>query len=105
VLSLPLAFGTTLETIPSQVPYLRAPPERVTKWRGLLSHAERPRIGLVWSGKLSHKNDHNRSIALARLAPLLACPASILSACSANIASRIELPCRSSPIPSVSMRR
>ena len=31
----------------------------------------RPRIGLVWSGKPTHKNDHNRSIALPRLKPLL----------------------------------
>src|SRR4029078_3066678 len=31
----------------------------------------RARIGLVWSGNPSHKNDHNRSIALARLKPLL----------------------------------
>ena len=36
-------------------------------WRDL----RRPRIGLVWSGKPTHKNDHNRSIALSRLKPLL----------------------------------
>ena len=31
-------------------------------------------MGLVWSGRPSHKNDHNRSIALSRLEPLLSVP-------------------------------
>ena len=71
LLSLPLAFGTTLATIPAEVPYLHVPAERAMKWRSALPAAGRPRVGLVWSGKPSHKNDHNRSIALQRLAPLL----------------------------------
>ncbi|MGA9004452.1 MAG: tetratricopeptide repeat protein [Pseudolabrys sp.] len=71
LLSLPLAFGTTIETIPASVPYLHAPAERVEKWRARFADLERPRIGLVWSGKPSHKNDHNRSIALSQLEPLL----------------------------------
>jgi len=74
LLGLPLAFGTTLSTIPAAVPYLLAPAERAAKWRALLPREKRPRVGLVWSGKPSHKNDHNRSIALARLAPLLSLP-------------------------------
>ena len=74
LMSLPLAFGTTLETIPAAVPYLHAPPERVAAWRTRLSTLNAPRVGLVWSGKPSHKNDHNRSIPLALLAPLLAQP-------------------------------
>ena len=74
LMSLPLAFGTTLDTIPAAVPYLRAPAERIDKWRALLSGAARPRVGLVWSGKPTHKNDRNRSIPLAAFAPLLRTP-------------------------------
>jgi tetratricopeptide (TPR) repeat protein len=74
LMSLPLSFGTTATTIPASVPYLRAPAERVEAWRARLAHLGKPRIGLVWSGKPSHKNDHNRSIALSRLEPLLSIP-------------------------------
>jgi hypothetical protein len=74
LMSLPLAFGTTAATIPASVPYLRTPAGRVDAWRARLAHIGKPRVGLVWSGKPSHKNDHNRSIALSRLEPLLAVP-------------------------------
>jgi tetratricopeptide (TPR) repeat protein len=68
LMSLPLAFGTTLESIPSAVPYLRAPPGHVDRWRARLGTAARPRVGLAWSGSLTLKNDRNRSIALERFA-------------------------------------
>jgi tetratricopeptide (TPR) repeat protein len=74
LLSLPLAFGTTLETIPAWVPYLHAPAERIEPWRTRFASFGEPRIGLVWSGKPTHKNDHNRSIALSRLEPLISVP-------------------------------
>jgi hypothetical protein len=72
LMSLPLAFGTTLATIPALVPYLRAPTERVAAWRTRLPVGRR--VGLVWSGKPSHKNDRNRSILFAQLKPILAHP-------------------------------
>jgi tetratricopeptide (TPR) repeat protein len=74
LMSLPLAFGTRLATIPAAAPYLQVPAERAATWRQRLPRTEKPRVGLVWSGKPTHKNDHNRSIALARLAPLLSRP-------------------------------
>lgn len=74
LLSLPLAFGTTLASIPALVPYLLPPSARVEIWRKRLSHVDKPRIGLVWSGKPTHKNDHNRSIALSLLEPLMSIP-------------------------------
>ena len=73
LMSLPLAFGTKLETIPAQVPYLSPPAERLERWRARLP-AGRRRVGLAWSGKPSHKNDRNRSIPLASLAPALRQP-------------------------------
>jgi tetratricopeptide (TPR) repeat protein len=73
MLSLPLAFATTPETIPARTPYLGAPVERLAHWRDRLP-AGRPRAGFVWSGSSSHKNDLNRSIPLARLAALFEDP-------------------------------
>ena len=70
LLSLPLAFGTRLETIPAWPQgYLKAPAEDVARWAQRLP-AGRRRIGLVWSGSTIHTNDANRSLALERLSPL-----------------------------------
>jgi tetratricopeptide (TPR) repeat protein len=71
LLSLPFAFGTTVATIPAPVPYLRTPRARIETWQARMAHIARPRVGLVWSGKPTHKNDHNRSIELSRLEPWL----------------------------------
>ena len=71
LLSLPLAFGTELATIPAQVPYLAAPTARVAHWRGRLGEGG-PRVGFVWSGSPAHKNDANRSIPLAHFSQLIA---------------------------------
>jgi tetratricopeptide (TPR) repeat protein len=67
LLSLPLALGTTLDTLPSGKPYLSAPAHKVVQWTQRLGHKTRPRVGLVWSGNAVHKNDRNRSVALAEL--------------------------------------
>jgi hypothetical protein len=74
LLSLPLAFGTTLQTVPADVPYLRAPAERVERWSGRLPEGKTLRVGLAWSGNPTHVNDRNRSIPLARLSALLSDP-------------------------------
>jgi tetratricopeptide (TPR) repeat protein len=76
---LPLAFGTRLETIPSEVPYLRAPAARLRAWEDRLGPHDCLRVGLVWSGNPAHQNDHNRSIALRMLAPILDCGARFVS--------------------------
>jgi tetratricopeptide (TPR) repeat protein len=70
LLSLPYAFGTTLETIPARVPYLAADPVRVAEWRDRLPE-KGLRIGLAWSGTKSFVWAGQRSIALDHLEPLL----------------------------------
>ncbi len=72
LLSQPLACGTTLASIPAEVPYLAPPPKRVAVWRRRLGRrrAGRRRIGVTWSGNSEHSNDRNRSIPLSRLEPL-----------------------------------
>lgn len=79
LLSLPLAFETRLETIPSATPYLRAPDQALKNWQARLGPKTRPRIGLAWSGNPTHKNDHNRSISLRSLLPLLDIEATFVS--------------------------
>ena len=69
--SLPLAFKTEVDSIPMDIPYLFAEPQRRDIWRERLGNKVRPRIGLAWSGSASHSNDRNRSVALRSLEPLL----------------------------------
>jgi tetratricopeptide (TPR) repeat protein len=74
LMSLPLALGTELATIPAAVPpYLSAPQQDVAAWRERLP-AGRPRVGLVWAGDRLHNNDLNRSIHLELLRPLVDLP-------------------------------
>ncbi|CAB3772445.1 Cell division coordinator CpoB [Paraburkholderia humisilvae] len=72
LLSLPMVFGTTLSTIPADVPYIRADEERIAHWETRLGPRSRPRIGIAWSGNPNHLDDHNRSISLDELLPELA---------------------------------
>ncbi len=75
LLSLPLAFGTALETIPGTCPYLSGDPASARGWRERLGPRARPRVGIAWSGNPGHASDHLRSLPLARLAPLFAAEA------------------------------
>jgi len=70
LLSLPLALGTTLDTIPERTPYLSVPPAYRRKWRGSLGGQAKRKIGLAWSGRI-HQNE-TRSMPLAELDPLFA---------------------------------
>lgn len=67
LLSLPLALGTELDTIPAAPAYLGAPPDLTARWRDRLRDVPGPRVGLVWSGNNRHPNDANRSIPLHSL--------------------------------------
>jgi tetratricopeptide (TPR) repeat protein len=68
--SLPRAFGTKLDTIPSGTPYLRPPTELLLAWEMRLGARKRPRIGLCWAGNPRHEGDRRRSIGLGVLMPL-----------------------------------
>lgn len=78
--SLPLAFGTRLETIPSEVPYLPPPKSSLIQaWEMRLGPRTKPRVGLVWSGDPAHANDHNRSIPLRTFSRILDVDATFVS--------------------------
>jgi len=74
VMSLPFVLKTTLETVPSSSGYLRSSAEKVQRWADKLGVSRDKRIGVVWSGSATHKNDHNRSIPLLELSPLFDLP-------------------------------
>lgn len=75
LLDLPGRFGTTLDTIPAQVRYLRAPRDRVDAWRGKLAgRAGELNVGIAWSGFLAQTNNRNRAIALSEWQALFAVP-------------------------------
>jgi len=67
LLSLPLAFKTTLENIPSPLGYIKNDKEKLIKWQAHLGEKLKPRIGIVCSGSAAHKNDRNRSLTLSKL--------------------------------------
>jgi hypothetical protein len=70
LLSLPLAFGTDLSSIPAPAA-LRAGERHVAAWKRRLGKDTRPRVGLVWSGNSFHINDQSRSIPLADFSQIL----------------------------------
>lgn len=65
--SLPLAFKTNLQSIPSPTKYLNSDSSKVAQWQARLGVKTKPRVGLVWSGNIDHQNDHNRSLPLSYL--------------------------------------
>jgi tetratricopeptide (TPR) repeat protein len=83
LMSLPLAFGTRLDTVPAAVPYLAADAAQAAGWRARLAGFQGVKIGLVWAGsprpRLRQASivDRRRSLRLARLAPLAAVPGAV----------------------------
>ena len=91
LLSLPSILGTTLDTVPSQVPYLATDKLLVEHWRlelakaletnhstdadtpdgsGAGAYAKPFLIGVAWQGNPARRADRWRSFPLAKLAPL-----------------------------------
>ena len=70
LLSLPGLFKTTLENIPTQVPYLFADQRLCDLWRRRLSDLSGFKIGIAWQGDPAFASDPFRSIPLAQFAPL-----------------------------------
>ncbi len=72
LLSLPHAFGTSLDTIPAAVPYLHAEPDRIQTWRSIIgTHGFR--IGIAWQGSVS-RVDLGRSFPASQFKALMDIP-------------------------------
>jgi Flp pilus assembly protein TadD len=70
LLSLPRILGTTLATVPADIPYLFADERLVTDWRRALSPVGALKVGIAWQGNPNYIGDRQRSIPLAQFAPL-----------------------------------
>jgi Glycosyltransferase family 9 (heptosyltransferase) len=71
LMGLPHAFGTTLESIPCDVPYLQVPEAAAHAAAELSWPSDRLRVGILSSGNPDHMEDRYRSIPLAMWGPLL----------------------------------
>jgi len=71
LMSMPLAFKTNINSIPKLDKYIEPSVESNIFWIEKLKNKKRPRIGICWSGNTVHVNDHNRSMELKELEPLL----------------------------------
>jgi tetratricopeptide (TPR) repeat protein len=76
LLTLPLALGTKLDTIPADVPYIASDPAKARAWADRLGPREKLRVGLAWGS--GHRPDQpetwgpnrRRDVPLAKLAIL-----------------------------------
>jgi tetratricopeptide (TPR) repeat protein len=72
LMSLPLAFGTTLADIPAAVPYLSAEPIKALRWRRHLGDAGF-KVGIAWQGS-RNRIDVGRSVPLEMFGRLARIP-------------------------------
>jgi Flp pilus assembly protein TadD len=72
--SLPCVLGTTLDSIPAEVPYLKADRAVTEAWRERLAGSGGLKVGLVWAGNSMHPLDARRSIKPEKLDVLASVP-------------------------------
>jgi tetratricopeptide (TPR) repeat protein len=70
LMGLPHVFGTTLDTVPADIPYLSAEQARVERWRGEVEKYPGLRVGIAWQGRPQYHGDRLRSVPLACFEPL-----------------------------------
>jgi ADP-heptose:LPS heptosyltransferase len=73
LMSLALAFGTRLRTIPGTLPYLGAAPDTLQLWQDRLrSDQGRLKVGIVWAGNPAFAAARSKTCPVEQLGPLLA---------------------------------
>ena len=70
LMSLPLAFGTTIETVPKFDRYMHADPNQLKVWESALGRIKGPKIGIMVEGSKSFAADE-RGVCLSELAQFL----------------------------------
>jgi len=60
VMSLPLLFETTVDTVPNDVPYLSVPDD--IKPHDKIQASDKFKVGFCWAGSPTNANDQNRSV-------------------------------------------
>ncbi len=74
LMSLPIYFQTTLETIPHRDAYLQADPAKSKHWRDRIGDIDGLRIGFIPEGASRHPNNANRNCPLDHWTPLFSLP-------------------------------
>lgn len=74
LMSLPHALGTTLATVPAQIPYLTADPQLVSKWNATLRRNANFKVAIAWQGNPEFAYDKYRSVPLRFFEELAAVP-------------------------------
>lgn len=74
LMSLPHLLGTTLQTIPADVPYLHPDPALVERWGAEIRALPGFKIGVAWQGSPKYRRDRLRSVPLERFGPLAELP-------------------------------
>lgn len=73
MMSLPRIFGTRLESIPAEVPYLFVRPEHIAAWNQTLQRRDDFKVGIHWHGSRNAVRD-GRAIPLDAFEPLAHTP-------------------------------
>ena len=71
MMSLPLAFGTLIDTVPEHGPYLSVEPDLVSHWANRLGPGSKPRVAIAWRGNPENSYDRRRRIQLSSMVPFL----------------------------------
>jgi hypothetical protein len=76
LMSLPLAFGTDLGSIPADVPYIRAEPQAIVRWSEKLRPVHGLKVGIAWQGNPQPEQSwaRGRSVPLKAFRPLALLP-------------------------------
>lgn len=69
MMSLAHIFGTTLDAVPADIPYLKAPEAFAQQLPATMG--KHMKVGIAWAGRPTHKNDANRSISFSNFTELL----------------------------------
>lgn len=101
LLSLPLAFGTVTDSIPSAVPYLNADEGVKQYWRERFSNVAGLKVGINWQGNIDAEKQislRGRSFALIEAQPLAQIPGvqlmSLQKGSAANQLDRVDFGAR-----------
>lgn len=70
LMSAPKVLGTTLASIPNDVPYLTANPDLIEQWKRKLGTDPSLKVGIAWQGNHLNPDDRSRSFRLKELEPI-----------------------------------
>jgi tetratricopeptide (TPR) repeat protein len=74
LMSLSRVFGTTLDSIPADVPYLSVDPAKLARYRQAIAGESRLKVGVNWAGNPRFRQDRRRSLSAEAVLPHLLVP-------------------------------